>query len=103
MTTSIKITIPPSIEKYAVYLADFVDGMVKKLDKNSHKDTPTRENLQTIMDLLIEEISEFEMQVAEDRFSENSLIELMDQANFAFLAYIALRAEHEAQIRDDKT
>ena len=61
--------------------------------KNSHKETPTVASLETIMDLLVEEISEFEEQVAKDKFDENSLIELMDQANFSFLAYVALRMQ----------
>jgi hypothetical protein len=80
-------------------MIDFFDGMMKKLDKNSHKDTPTKETLPKIMDLLREEIKEFEEQLYKDRFDENSLIELMDQANFSFLAYVALRMEgvkHEA-------
>jgi len=64
-----------------------------KLDKNSWKETPTKQTLHAIMDLLVEEIIEFEKQIAEDRFNENSLIELADQANFSFLAYVALRLE----------
>jgi hypothetical protein len=45
------------------------------------------------MDLLVEEIVEFENQLEEDKFNENSLVELMDQANFSFLAYVALRRQ----------
>jgi hypothetical protein len=67
--------------------------MIKKLDKNSWKSTPTVESLPRIMDLLIEEIIEFEDQIILDKFDENSLIELMDQANFSFLAYVALRLQ----------
>lgn len=100
MTSSIIIRLPNSLHKWSWLIKDFVDAMVTKLDQNSHKDTPTRESLQTIMDLLIQEIIEFEKQVAEDKFNKNVLYELADQANFAFLAYVALRREYEAQIRD---
>jgi hypothetical protein len=90
---TIQTRIPDSIQNYAPLLSDFFAGMIKKLDKNSHKETPTKETLDYIMDLLLMEILEFKRQVREDKFNENSLIELMDQANFAFLAYVALRLE----------
>jgi hypothetical protein len=75
--------------------------MIKKLDKNSHKATPTTSDIPDIIDLMVLEIDEFETQLKEDKFNENTLVELMDAANFAFLAYIALRLqgvehEHEA-------
>jgi hypothetical protein len=93
MTTSVVVQVPKSIAAYHWMLHDFFKGMIMKLAKNSHKDTPTKETLPKIMDLLREEIREFEEQLAEDKFNENSLIELMDQANFSFLAYVALRME----------
>ena len=93
MPTNILIQIPDSIRPYHGFLLDFFNGMIKKLDKNSHKDTPTKASLEEIMDLLLEEINEFENQLYADKFNENSLIELMDQANFSFLAYVALRNE----------
>src|SRR5262245_46179016 len=93
MPTAIITEVPDSIHKYIPLLADFFKGMVYKLDKNSHKNTPTMESLQSIMDLLINEIVEFEQQINQDKYNENSLIELCDQANFAFLAYVALRIE----------
>jgi hypothetical protein len=71
----------------------FVQGMVTKLDKNSHKETPTTHDIPGILDLLHEEILEFEEQLNRDKFDENTLIELMDTANFAFLAYVALRMQ----------
>jgi len=89
----IMLDVPNSLEPWHALLADFFHGMILKLDKNSHKDTPTKETLPKIMDLLREEIKEFEEQLYKDRFDENSLIELMDQANFSFLAYVALRME----------
>lgn len=98
------LDVPKSLMKYEEMLHDFFNGMMMKLDKNSHKETPTRESLFSIMDLLMEEINEFEQQIQEDKFNENSLIELMDQANFSFLAYVALRLEgvkHEKQKSDN--
>ncbi len=91
--TTITVTIPESLTGWSALLADFFSGMIRKLDMNSHKKTPTMANLETIMTLLIDEIIEFEIQVAKDKFDENSLVELMDQANFAFLAYVVLRTE----------
>jgi len=89
----VMIRIPQEIEKYSPLLQDFFDGMIEKLRKNAHKETPTKESLERIMELLALEIIEFEEQLAADKFDENSLIELMDQANFSFLAYVALRLQ----------
>lgn len=93
MPIIIVIEVPNSIQKYAPLLKRFFDGMIKKLDKNSHKETPTKETIERIIDLLFEEIIEFKRQIHEDKYNENSLIELMDTANFAFLAYVALIIE----------
>ena len=93
MPTNILVQIPDSLRDWHPLLLDFFKGMIRKLDKNSHKKTPTIASLETIMTLLVDEIIEFEVQVAKDKFDSNSLVELMDQANFAFLAYVALRAE----------
>jgi len=87
------VAIPTSLEKYSDQLLDFFDGMMKKLDKNSHKETPTLKSIPEIIENLREEIIEFEEQLVKDKFDENSLIELMDVANFAFLAYTALRLQ----------
>ena len=99
MTSDIQIRIPKSIEKYVPHLIAFFVGMVHKLDKNSHKNTPTKESIQTIIDLLVDEVIEFERQVIEDKFNENSFMELVDTANFAFLAYVALKLEEERETR----
>jgi len=100
MPTNIIIQVPNSLRPYHSFLHEFFRTMIDKLDKNSHKETPTKESLEKIMDLLLEEIVEFEKQVAEDKFNGNSLVELADQANFSFLAYVALRLEgvkHESK------
>jgi hypothetical protein len=93
MPVNLLIEVPDSIKTWQPFLLRFFKGMMDKLDKNSWKQTPKLETLPRIMELLKEEIEEFESQLEEDRFNENSLVELMDQANFAFLAYVALRME----------
>jgi hypothetical protein len=87
------IHIPNSLNQYNDYLEAFFEGMMKKLDKNSHKETPTTKNIPQIIEHLLEEVHEFEDQLSTDKFDENTLIELMDVANFAFLAYVALRMQ----------
>jgi len=93
LKTNLVIALPDSLEQYSGQLANFVDGMIRKLDKNSHKETPTMKAIPEIVENLREEVIEFEEQLATDKFNENSLIELMDVANFAFLAYVALRMQ----------
>lgn len=93
MPTNIIVQVPDSLRQYHSLLLDFVNTMINKLDKNSHKQTPTTASLPTIMELLQLEIDEFMEQIGEDKFNENSLVELADQANFSFLAYVALRLQ----------
>ena len=89
----ITVLIPDSLGKYHNLLWQFFNGMVRKLDINSHKETPTMKSIPEIIDNLREEVVEFEEQLALDKWDENSLIELMDAANFAFLTYVALRLQ----------
>jgi len=93
MPTNILIQVPNSLRNYHDHLQRFFEGMMVKLHRNSHKKTPTTNDIPTIIDLLREEIREFEQQFFEDKDDENVLIELMDAANFAFLAYVALRLQ----------
>ena len=96
------IHVPDSLVEFHDSLADFFEGMMMKLDKNSHKDTPKSKDIPEIIENLREEVVEFEEQLALDKFDENTLIELMDAANFAFLAYVALRLQgvkHESRTR----
>jgi hypothetical protein len=100
----ITLDVPPSLEKYTIHFGLFFAGMIEKLDKNSHKDTPTIATIPKILSLLQGEVEEFKDQFYEDKNNENTLIELMDVANFAFLAYIALRlqgVEHVRKIQDN--
>jgi len=93
MATTIEMKVPDSIDKFSTYLYEFFDLMLHKLDVNSHKDTPSKESLGRIMELLLDEVVEFEDQLKEDKFDLNSLVELADQANFSFLAFVALRKD----------
>jgi len=93
MPTNILIQVPNSLFSYHTHLQRFFEGMIRKLDKNSHKDTPTTKDIPAIIEDLREEVVEFEEQLALDKFDENTLIELMDAANFAFLAYVVLRKD----------
>ena len=91
---------PPSMAGMKDYLREFFTGMLDKLDRNSHKDTPNKSDIPTIMGLLRAELEEFEEQFLLDKNDENTLIELFDAANFAFLAFVALRKEGVKTSRD---
>ena len=91
--TNIAVPVPPSLQKYREGLKDFFAGMVRKLDMNSHKETPTRQHVLDIITLLRGELEEFEEQFSTNKFDHNSLVELQDAANYAFLAFMALRYE----------
>jgi len=93
MPTNIIVQVPDSLRSYHSFLQDFFIKMIIKLDKNSWKETPTKANLHEIMDLLVDEVVEFESQIHKDRLDLNTFMELADIANFAFLAYVALRLE----------
>ena len=89
----INLPLPDSLDRYQNLLEEFFAGMLHKLHLNSHKDTPAREQIEGIIALLRREIEEFEEQLAEDKFDPNSLVELFDTANFAFLAFVAMRLD----------
>lgn len=89
----IEVFVPPGVAKYAADLQLFVEGMVKKLDKNSHKNTPDREQLDAMIQLLHGELAELEEQIELDKFDDNALVESQDVANFAFLIFTALRRD----------
>jgi len=100
MPTNLLIQVPDSLRSYHAFLNSFFMKMIVKLDINSYKETPTKANLHEIMDLLVDEVVEFEAQIFKDRLDLNSFMELADIANFAFLAYVALRLEgvkHESE------
>jgi len=85
----IKLVVPASIQHYEDQLESFLLGMIHKLDLNSHKDTPTTETIERILELLFQEVVEYKNESGRKR----RLVELMDVANFAFLLYLAERAK----------
>jgi hypothetical protein len=87
------VHIPSSLDGLIEHIADFFDGMLHKLDINSHKKTPTSDDIPQIIEKLRAEVIEFEEQFQIDKFDPNSKLELADTANFAFLAYVALRLQ----------
>jgi hypothetical protein len=70
----------------------FVRLMRQKLEKNSHKETVTVDTLPRIMAKLLREGAEFLEQLEDDDHDPNSLYECADIANFALLAFCALRS-----------
>jgi hypothetical protein len=85
--------VPDSLAKYRPHLLSFFNGMIRKLDKNSWKDAHSRKTIGVLVDNLRQEVVEFEEQLALDKFDKNTLVELMDTSNFAFLTYCVLREE----------
>jgi len=95
-----RINTPPSIVSLRNHLRDFLDIMVYKLHQNSHKTTPTRDDIPNIVNGIRREIEEFEEQVGENKDDPNSLVELADAANMAFLAFVALRNQGVKDVRE---
>jgi hypothetical protein len=89
------ITVPfyPTLDEYGTYYKEFITGMVLKLHKNSHKDTPNKTDIEGMIKLMEAEITELREQLSEDKYDTNSLMETFDVANFALLIFIALRRE----------
>lgn len=91
--TNIAVPCPPSLRAYREHLREFLSIMLRKLDMNSHKNTPTKRSVTAIVGAVLGELDEFLQQHAFDRHSENTLIELADGANLLFMAFVALRSE----------
>jgi len=87
------LTIPKSLAQYNVDLHRFFTAMLVKLDKNSHKQTPVVDDVPRIIERLRSEITEFEEQFAADALDMNTLFELADVANYAFLADVAIQTK----------
>lgn len=85
-------SIPPELSDMEDFLHDFFQGMVYKLEVNSHKQPPegTDEGLQQCLNLIRDETVEFELQILQDKTDQNALEETFDIANSAFIAYLAL-------------
>jgi hypothetical protein len=87
------------LEVFEERLREFFQGMVYKLDLNAHKKTPDVTDIPSMVILLIEELTEFTKQFKHDKDDANTLIELFDTANFAFLIFLALRNRGAADWR----
>jgi len=95
MANALNIKIDDKIAELREPLDEFIRAMTFKLIRNSHKQTPQKVELLSIIDRAREELAEFEAQVSLDKFDENSLLELADAANFCLLAYVVIRNEKE--------
>jgi hypothetical protein len=81
-------------------LREFMQGMLFKLDKNSHKHTPETADIPKMVIMLLNELEEFQNQFETDKHDPNTLVELFDVANFAFLMFLALRNRGHADWRN---
>lgn len=95
-----KIVVPDSIRSLEPALAEFFDGMVHKLHVNSHKEALTGDDIPGLVAKMLEELTEFQDQLAEDPTAMNVLAETWDGANFWFLLYAFLRQEGVATERE---
>lgn len=95
-----RINTPPTLAGLQTHLRDFLDMMVFKLHQNSHKETPTRDQIPAIVAGIRREIEEFEEQITLEKDDPNSLVELADAANMAFLAFVALRNQGVKDARE---
>ena len=85
------LNLPVQLEPLESRLREFFQGMLYKLDLNAHKKTPEIEDIPNMVMLLIIELAEFATQFRKDRDDVNTLIELFDTANFAFLMFLTMR------------
>lgn len=89
--TNISVPIPPSLSAYRGHIREFVSGMIRKLDMNSHKNQPDNKDIEKLLAGVLRELSEFQDQLSDDKYDPNTLIELMDAANFLFLIFVSMR------------
>lgn len=95
-----KIDLPPELDLLEERLREFMQGMFYKLAINSHKNTPETSDIPKMIVLLLGELEEFQEQFEGDKYDANTLIELFDVANFAFLMFLALRNQGHADWRN---
>ena len=97
MSQSITLVVPDSIEFMAPMLGRFFEGMVHKLDTNSHKEPPRKCDVTAFILKLQGEVLETYKQWLENKHDPNLLMELCDIANFAFLVTVSMAYEEEDQ------
>lgn len=95
------ISIPPAILDLAQPLAEFVGAMVHKLNVNSHKRAITDDDIDGLLQKMADEIDEFREQRQQNLQDPNSLMELVDTSNFAFLLFAHLRARGIRDTREE--
>lgn len=91
--------IHPSLIPYESRLREFFQGMLYKLDMNAHKKTPEVVDIPGMTEMLLDELNEFTEQFVADSRNVNTVIELFDVSNFAFLMFLALRNKGNADWR----
>lgn len=94
------IHIPPAIQGLTPVLSEFVEGMVHKLNVNSHRDKIDDRSVDSLIDYLMGELKEFRDQLREDDKDANTLSELHDMGNFCFLLYAFLRQKGVMDLKE---
>lgn len=94
------IHIPPAIQSLTPMLAEFVEGMVFKLNVNSHRDKIDDRSVDSLIDWLMTELQEFKDQLREDGNDPNTLSELYDMGNFCFLLYAFIRSKGVMDLKE---
>lgn len=94
------VTIPPTLRGMSNLLTEFFEGMVHKLHVNSHKDAIRDEDIDSLINLMVDELQEFKDQRDKDIHDPNSLAETVDIANFCFLLYAHLRSKGVKDMRE---
>ena len=95
MTVSV-IDVPESIAEHHIDFIEFVGMMTDKLNLNSHKSTPTTDDIPAMVEKMMGEMAEFVRQYMEDPTHPNVYLELADVSNFAFLIYVVLQRKNDA-------
>lgn len=95
------INIPPALSGMGPVLSEFFEGMLFKLNVNSHKDALRSDDIDGLLAKMEDEIREFRDQRIQDADDPNILSELNDVANFAFLLYAYLRSKGVRTAREE--
>lgn len=94
------VHIPPAIQDLSPVLSEFFDGMIHKLNVNSHKDAIRGDDIDGLLAKMADEIQEFRDQRLQDAADPNILSELADIGNFAFLLYAYLRHQGVMDLKE---
>jgi hypothetical protein len=86
-----QLYVPDSLLMFEERLREFFQGMLWKLHLNAHKKTPEVVDVPGMTRMLLAELGEFMEQFYKDKKDANTVVELFDVSNFAFLIFLALR------------